>query len=215
MKKIQVFDPALCCSSGVCGTNIDQKLVDFAADADWAKQQGVVIERFNLAQQPMAFAENAAVKALLQDKGEAALPALLIGGELVLSGRYPSRTELVQWLGLALPASLFTPQVAELVAIGAAIASNCEPCFKYHFDAAHKLGVLTQDMLQAVKLAQQVKDSPAQAVRELALRMLTPDAPASQAAAGACCGADARAETAPVSSGCCGGGGNKSGSGCC
>ena len=60
MRKVQVFDPALCCSSGVCGTDVDQKLVDFSADVDWVKQHGVDIERFNLAQQPIVFAENAA-----------------------------------------------------------------------------------------------------------------------------------------------------------
>ena len=30
---IQIFDPALCCASGVCGTDVDQALVSFAADA--------------------------------------------------------------------------------------------------------------------------------------------------------------------------------------
>jgi AhpD family alkylhydroperoxidase len=212
MKKIQVFDPALCCSSGVCGTDVDQKLVDFSADLDWAKQQGAVIERLNLAQQPMAFAENATVKALLQQGGEAALPALVAEGELLLSGRYPTRAEMAQWLGLALPVPLFTPQVAELVAIGAAIASNCEPCFKYHFDAARKLGVSTEDMLQAVTLAQQVKDSPAQAVRDLALRMLaTSTVAAPAAAANACCGGQDK----PTSSGCCGDAAAKATSSCC
>ena len=49
MKNIQVFDPAMCCSSGVCGTDIDQILVAFSADVDWAKQNGAQIERFNLA----------------------------------------------------------------------------------------------------------------------------------------------------------------------
>ena len=55
---IQVFDPALCCSTGVCGADVDQALVSFSADAAWAKLNGAQIERFNLAQQPMAFAEN-------------------------------------------------------------------------------------------------------------------------------------------------------------
>ena len=62
MKNIQIFDPALCCSSGVCGVDVDHALVSLAADLDWAKQQGVVVERFNLAQQPMDFAQNATVK---------------------------------------------------------------------------------------------------------------------------------------------------------
>ena len=56
MTKIQIFDPALCCNTGVCGVEVDQQLVNFAADVDWAKQSGASIERFNLAQQPIAFA---------------------------------------------------------------------------------------------------------------------------------------------------------------
>lgn len=78
MKAIQVFDPALCCSTGVCGVDVDQALVSFAADVDWAKQQGAQIERFNLAQQPMSFAENATVKGFLERAGQEALPLTLI-----------------------------------------------------------------------------------------------------------------------------------------
>src|SRR5512133_3942032 len=77
--------------------------------------------------------------------------------------------------GAAAP-SIFTEQVAELVAIGAAIASNCEPCFKFHFDKAHKLGVSREDMLRAVTVAQNVKDAPARAILTLAERYLRRDA---------------------------------------
>jgi hypothetical protein len=94
MKMIQVFDPALCCSTGVCGVDVDQQLVDFSADVDWAKQNGAQIERFNLAQQPMAFAENAVVKGFLERSGAEALPLILVDGEVALAGRYPTRTEL-------------------------------------------------------------------------------------------------------------------------
>jgi hypothetical protein len=100
MKNLQVFDPALCCSSGVCGTEVDQKLVTFSADVDWAKQNGARIERFNLAQQPLAFAGNAVVKGLLERSGEGALPVILLDGELALAGRYPSRDELARWAGI-------------------------------------------------------------------------------------------------------------------
>ena len=98
MKKIQVFDPALCCSSGVCGTDVDQALVSFSADLDWARQNGLSVERFNLAQQPMAFAENAAVKGLLARSGESALPITLVDGEVAFAGRYPARDDLARWL---------------------------------------------------------------------------------------------------------------------
>ena len=108
MKKVQVFDPALCCSSGVCGTDVDQALVTFSADVDWAKQNGLAIERVNLAQQPMDFANNAAVKALLERSGEAALPITLVDGEVAFAGRYPTRDDLARWLGVV-PAALDAP----------------------------------------------------------------------------------------------------------
>lgn len=104
-KTIEVFDPALCCSSGVCGVEVDQKLVAFAADVAWATQGGAQITRFNLAQQPMAFAEKAAVKDLLERSGEAALPLTLVDGMVALAGRYPSRAELARWAGMAVPAA--------------------------------------------------------------------------------------------------------------
>lgn len=101
MKSIQVYDPALCCSTGVCGVEVDQKLVGFAADLDWARQNGASIERFNLAQQPLAFAENPVVKGFLERSGQEALPLILLDGEVALAGRYPSRDELARWAGIA------------------------------------------------------------------------------------------------------------------
>jgi Arsenical resistance operon protein ArsD len=115
MKTIQVYDPALCCSTGVCGVDVDQALVTFSADVEWARQQGARIERFNLAQQPMAFAENITVKGILERAGQEALPVTLVGGELALAGRYPTRADLARWAGVASP----TAQVAA--------ASGCAP----------------------------------------------------------------------------------------
>lgn len=101
MKIIQVFDPALCCSTGVCGVDVDQALVSFSADVEWARQNGAKLERFNLAQQPMAFAENATVKGFLERSGQEALPLILVEGEVALAGRYPNRSELARWAGIA------------------------------------------------------------------------------------------------------------------
>lgn len=101
MKTIQIYDPALCCSTGVCGVDVDQALVTLSADLNWAKQNGAMIERYNLAQQPTAFAENATVKSFLERSGQEALPLILVDGEVALAGRYPSRAELARWAGLA------------------------------------------------------------------------------------------------------------------
>ena len=173
MTTVRVFDPAMCCSTGVCGPSVDPQLARFAADLDWLKAQGVSIERFNLAQQPAAFAEDQAVRSALETKGEAGLPVVKVNGEIRSSGVYPSRAELAAWAGIGGPApSLFSEAVAELVAIGAAIASNCEPCFKFHYDKARRLGVSREDMGRAVTTAQNVKDAPAKAVLDLADRYL-------------------------------------------
>jgi hypothetical protein len=101
VKKIHVFDPALCCSTGVCGVDVDQALVSFSADVDWAKQNGARIERFNLAQQPMAFVENTTAKGFLERSGQEGLPLILVDGEIALAGRYPNRAELARWADLA------------------------------------------------------------------------------------------------------------------
>jgi len=102
MKNIRIFDPALCCSTGVCGVEVDQALVSFSADVAWATAQGAQIERYNLAQQPMVFAENPTVKGFLERSGLEALPLVLVDGEVALAGRYPNRAELARWAGIAL-----------------------------------------------------------------------------------------------------------------
>ncbi|MGZ8245676.1 arsenite methyltransferase [Methylomagnum sp.] len=85
------------------------------------------------------------------------------------------------------PASLYTESVAELVAMGAAIAANCEPCFKYHYQQARKLGVSREDMMCAVKTAQAVKETPARAMLQLAERFLEGD-PTGLPVVKSCCG---------------------------
>ncbi|HEX4943598.1 MAG TPA: arsenite efflux transporter metallochaperone ArsD [Usitatibacteraceae bacterium] len=103
MVTIQVFEPALCCSSGVCGADVDPQLVAFSADADWLAKQGGRIERLNLAQQPLAFAQNAVVKEFLERSGQEALPLVLVDAKVALAGRYPRRAELARWSGIGAP----------------------------------------------------------------------------------------------------------------
>ncbi len=52
MPKLQVFDPAMCCSTGVCGPSVDPTLPRFAADLEWLQSKGVQVERYNLARDP-------------------------------------------------------------------------------------------------------------------------------------------------------------------
>jgi len=109
MTTIQIFDPAMCCSTGVCGVDVDQALVNFSADVGMARDAGAQIERFNLAQQAQAFAENPTVKSFLDRSGQEALPLILVDGEIALAGRYPNRAELLRWAGVNAPATEAKP----------------------------------------------------------------------------------------------------------
>jgi hypothetical protein len=100
MTTLTVYDPPMCCSTGICGPDIDPKLAQFAGDLDWLKSQGVEVRRFNLAQEPASFVANAEVKAILDRSGGDELPAILVGGSLVAYGRYPGRDELNSLVGL-------------------------------------------------------------------------------------------------------------------
>ena len=99
MTELQVFDPALCCSSGVCGPEPDPTLAHFAADLEWLRGRGVSVRRFNLSHEPTAFAENQVVRDALVRSGTDCLPLLLVGGRVVAHGRYPSRDEMKGWNG--------------------------------------------------------------------------------------------------------------------
>ncbi len=100
MKTLTVYDPAMCCSTGICGTDIDQKLVDFAADLDWLKSEGIEVRRINLSQEPALFADNEQVKNILQTDGVEGLPVILADDELQTSGQYPDRTKLAAMVGV-------------------------------------------------------------------------------------------------------------------
>jgi hypothetical protein len=114
---IRVFDPAMCCSTGVCGPSIDPELARFAADVDWLQKQGIKVDRFNLSQQPAAFVETAAVKDAL-GRGVEVLPLVLVDDRVVAEGAYPSRETLAALAGVVLKKLNVAP---------AASASCCSP----------------------------------------------------------------------------------------
>ncbi len=75
-----------------------------------------------------------------------------------------------------------------MVAIGAAIACNCEPCLKYHYREAKKLGVSETDMAQAAVMGAKVKDAPHQSILRLADRLLGSSVGPAAAGEDSCCG---------------------------
>lgn len=103
MKTVQVYDKPMCCSTGVCGPQVDPVLPRFAADLDWLKSQGARVERFNLAQQPAAFIQNNEVHQLLVTEGTNCLPVIVVDGRVVSRRGYPAREMLALWTQAATP----------------------------------------------------------------------------------------------------------------
>jgi len=114
MVSIRVFEPALCCNTGVCGEDVDQALVDFSADLEFFASQGVDIARHNLANDPTSFVENPAVMNFLTVAGSEGLPLVLVDGVTVLTGSYPSRDMLARYAGQA---AILRPRI-NLVSFG-------------------------------------------------------------------------------------------------
>lgn len=111
MSHLDVFDPPMCCSTGVCGPSVDPFLAAFAADVDWLVSNGVSVTRYNLAQDPQAFVAHPLVRDMLQREGDACLPLLIMNGEIVGRGAYPRRQELAQLTGLEVSASAIKPRI--------------------------------------------------------------------------------------------------------
>lgn len=101
MPVIDVYEPALCCSTGVCGPGLGQALVTFTADVDHLRSLGAGISRHNLASDPAVFAGNDSVRAFLEVAGSEGLPLTMVDGVTVATGRYPARDQLLRYAGLA------------------------------------------------------------------------------------------------------------------
>ena len=125
MTHLDVFDPPMCCSSGVCGPSVDPLLAAFGADVDWLISQGVSVTRHNLAQDPQSFVTQPVVNDLLQRDGDGCLPLLLINGAVAASGAYPRRAELAGLVGLTASPSGVKPRIRLSSSGGCKPGSGC------------------------------------------------------------------------------------------
>ena len=111
MTHIDVFDPPMCCSSGVCGPSVDPLLAAFAADVEWLSAHCVTVARHNLSQNPQPFVSNTRVLDLMQREGTECLPIVLVNGEELGHGAYPRREELAPAAGVVASASQTKPRI--------------------------------------------------------------------------------------------------------
>jgi hypothetical protein len=100
MKKIEIFDPAMCCPTGVCGPSIDPELLRMVIVIDTLKSKGITINRHGLSNDPQAFITNQVINGILQEEGADVLPVTLVDGEIAKKKEYPTNEEFSKWLGV-------------------------------------------------------------------------------------------------------------------
>lgn len=98
MKKMIIFDPAMCCSTGVCGPGVDPELLRVSTVLNSLKSRGILVERYNLTSNPQIFVDNKVINEILNRDGVEVLPVTIVDGKIVKTKAYPSNKELCELL---------------------------------------------------------------------------------------------------------------------
>ncbi len=100
MKKVNIYEPAMCCSTGLCGVSIDPELLRISTTIDRLKKQDFIVERFNLTSAPTEFMKNTVVNDYINEKGVEELPITIVDGEIFKIGKYPTNEEFADIFGI-------------------------------------------------------------------------------------------------------------------
>jgi hypothetical protein len=100
MKDIKIYDPALCCPTGLCGVNIDPELMRIAVVVETLKKKGIIVERFNLRDHPMVYVDTKVINEALMKETADILPIITVDGEIVIKKAYPTNKQIAEWLGI-------------------------------------------------------------------------------------------------------------------
>ena len=127
MSKVEIFDPAMCCSTGVCGPGVDPELLRMATMVSNLQKAGKDIKRHNLSEEPQAYIDNAAVNDVILKEGADALPVTVVDGAVLKKGEYPTNDELLDWSGMS-KEELVTLLIQEKVAQNGGCCSGGSGC---------------------------------------------------------------------------------------
>lgn len=98
MKTMSIYEPAMCCETGICGVSVDPELLRISTVFNNLQKNGIIATRFNLNSAPQAFVNNGDINKLINGEGIDALPATVIDGEIVKTKVYPTNEEIAAWL---------------------------------------------------------------------------------------------------------------------
>jgi len=102
MSKIEIFDPAMCCATGICGPSVNPELLRVATTINTLTQKGIEVIRYGLAGEPQAFVDNKQVNEYLMKEEVEVLPITIVDGKVVKTKEYPTDAEFAKWAGLSM-----------------------------------------------------------------------------------------------------------------
>lgn len=91
---VELFDPPMCCPTGLCGPSLDQTLLDVNEMILSLQAEGVQVARYQMASDPQAFLNNTEIMRLVREQQMAALPITVVRGKVIKVGEYPTQTEI-------------------------------------------------------------------------------------------------------------------------
>jgi hypothetical protein len=98
MEKMIIFEPAMCCSTGLCGPGVDRNLLRVSTVINILKNKDIVVTRYNLSSDPQAFVDNKVINEMLKSNGVDFLPATIVDGKVVKTKEYPTNAEFCKLL---------------------------------------------------------------------------------------------------------------------
>ena len=101
MKEIKIFEPAMCCETGLCGVSVDPELLRITTLLSTLKENNIEVGRFNLSSAPQAFVDDKEVNEFINKYGTDNLPVTEVDGKIEVVGRYPSNEEFAKWLEIS------------------------------------------------------------------------------------------------------------------
>lgn len=101
IKKMVIFEPAMCCSTGVCGPSVNSDLLQITTLASSLAKDGIIIERYNLTNNPQAFLDNKKINEIINKDGIDTLPVTMVDDEVVKTNQYPTTEEIKSLLGIS------------------------------------------------------------------------------------------------------------------
>jgi hypothetical protein len=101
MKKMIIFEPAMCCSTGVCGPSVDPELLRLSTVINNLKKNGILVERYNLSNNPQVFVDNAEINRMLNTNGVEILPVTMVDDKVVKIKIYPTDEEICKYLDIS------------------------------------------------------------------------------------------------------------------